>query len=125
MQFSRPAFLSLLLVLILVLAGLLGAQAIIVAQYHRSTAEGVLRDYAGYAADEYARRAEQRLAYQLYPALNALAHVPGNGPVPSPEQLAVQADSQTRRALESARFAFRIAAPESLAQCRASGGCAA
>jgi len=121
MRFSRPAFLTVVLGLILVLAGLLGAQAIIVARYHRNTAEGVLRDYAGYAADEYARRAEQRLAYQVYPALSALAHVSAKGPVPSPEQLAVHADSQTQKALGFAQFAFRVALPDSGMRCKGSG----
>jgi signal transduction histidine kinase len=121
MPFSRPAFLTVVLGLILVLAGLLGAQSIIVARYHRNTAEGVLRDYAGYAADEYARRAEQRLAYQVYPALNALAHVGARGSVPSPERLAVHADSQTRRALGMAQFAFRVALPDSEPHCKGPG----
>src|SRR5881394_4078931 len=107
-RISRPAFLTVILGLTLVLAALLAGEAIVAWRYHRTTAEGVLHDYAGYAVDEYTRRAEQRLAYEVYPALNLLARSAAKPILPSPQQLAIRADSQTRRALGLAQFGFRI-----------------
>ena len=104
----RPTFLTVILGLTLVLAALLAGEAIVAARYHRTTAEGVLRDYAGYALDEYTRRAEQRLAYELYPALNLIARGAAASVLPSPQQLAVKADSQAKKSLALAEFAFRI-----------------
>src|SRR6185503_9583899 len=108
MRFTRPTFLTVILGLTLVLAALLAGEAIVAWRYHRTTTEGVLHDYAGYAVDEYTRRAEQRLAYEVYPALNLLARSAAAPKLVSPQQLAIKADSQTRRSLALAEFGFRI-----------------
>ena len=47
--------------LTLVLAALLALMAQASATYQRTTAEGVLRDYAAFAAEQYVNRVEQRL----------------------------------------------------------------
>lgn len=68
---SRNVVVAALLMLMLGLAALLAAQVQVAAAYHRSTAEGVLRDYAALAAsrlassamqDVYARAAQPTLA---------------------------------------------------------------
>jgi signal transduction histidine kinase len=59
--------LGLTLVLAMVLALMVQSTAV----YHRGTAERVLRDYASFAAEQYANRAQQRLANAVYPALRS------------------------------------------------------
>ena len=101
------AALGLTLILAMVLALLAQASA----AYHRNTAEGVLRDYAAFAAEQYAGRAQQRLAYAVYPALNLLTQAGTgrrNGRLPDPASLAASADQQGRSSLGSAEALFRL-----------------
>jgi signal transduction histidine kinase len=101
------AALGLTLMLAMVLALLAQASA----AYHRNTAEGVLRDYAAFAAEQYAGRAQQRLAYAVYPALNLLTQAGTgrpNGRLPDSASLTASADQQARTSLGSASVVFRI-----------------
>jgi signal transduction histidine kinase len=68
----RTVFVAVALGLTLVLAAVLALMAQASAIYHRSTAEGVLRDYAAFAAEQYVNRAQQRLATGAFPVLNLL-----------------------------------------------------
>jgi signal transduction histidine kinase len=98
--------------LTLVLAVVLALLAQASATYHRSTAEGVLRDYAAFAAEQYAGRGQQRLAYAVYPALNLLTQAGTgrrDGRLPDPASLAASADQQARASLGSAAALFRLA----------------
>ena len=97
--------------LTLVLAVVLALLAQASAAYHRSTAEGVLRDYAAFAAEQYAGRAQQRLASAVYPALNLLTQSGtgrGDGRLPGPASLAASADQQAAVSLGSAAALFRL-----------------
>jgi signal transduction histidine kinase len=69
---TRSLFVVVALGLTLVLAVVLALLAQNSATYQRSTAEGVLRDYAAFAAEEYASRAQQRMTSVVYPRLNQL-----------------------------------------------------
>ena len=104
-------FVVMALGLTLVLAVVLALLAQASATYHRSTAEGVLRDYAAFAAEQYAGRAQQRLAYAVYPALNLLTQAGTgrrDGRLPDPASLAASADQQARASLGSAAALFRL-----------------
>ena len=57
--------------LTLVLAVVLALMVQSTALYHRGTAERVLRDYAAFAAEQFANRSQQRLANAVYPALRS------------------------------------------------------
>ncbi len=97
--------------LTLVLAVVLALLAQASATYHRSTAEGVLRDYAAFAAEQYAGRAQQRLAYAVYPVLNLLTQAGTgrlDGRLPDTASLAASADQQARASLGSAAALFRL-----------------
>jgi signal transduction histidine kinase len=73
----RAAFIVLLLLGTLLVAMFLAVQAIATSRYHRSTAEGVLRDYAQLAAGQYAGRASQEVYYNLVnPVIQELARTP-------------------------------------------------
>ncbi|HEX9893435.1 MAG TPA: hypothetical protein VGA78_05905, partial [Gemmatimonadales bacterium] len=61
------------LLLTLGLAALLGFNVMVTARYHRSVAEGVLRDYAGFAATELEARVQSALAQRIFPLLSVLA----------------------------------------------------
>ena len=70
---ARPGrFVFAALLLTLVLAALLGANALLTARYHRSVAEGVLHDYAAFAATELDARVQGGLAQRLFPLLSVL-----------------------------------------------------
>ncbi len=72
MPLSRSRLVAASLGLILVLVVGLAVLAQSRATYHRRIAARVLHDYAQLAAEEYARRAQQRLAVGLNPALQVL-----------------------------------------------------
>ena len=106
----RSMFVVAALGLTLILAMVLALMAQASAAYHRNTAEGVLRDYAAFAAEQYAGRAQQRLAYAVYPALNLLTQTGTgrpNGRLPEAKSLAA-ADQQARASLGTAAALFRL-----------------
>lgn len=111
---SRTRFIIGLLMATLILAGVLGLQAAAGVRYHRATAEGVLRDYARAAAEEYANRAARELEYYgFYPTFRVLRreHITGGASrVPDPAALA-GADEMERRALKFVRATFRFDVP--------------
>src|SRR6187401_328407 len=80
------------LILTLVMATLLGWNALVIARYHRSVAEGVLGDYADYAASELANRVQGTLAQRFFPLLNAVLDRSGAS-LPTAELLRARADS--------------------------------
>lgn len=71
---------ALLLVLALSLTALLAFEAWRSARYHQAQAEGVLRDYARFAAESYAVRAAQALYAASAPALDGVQHAPSELP---------------------------------------------
>jgi len=91
---------------------ILAAQAVYAVHSHRETAEGVLREYAEFAASELVRRATQELTlYAFAPALRRITEVGANrpgGPVPSPESLRPGADDYERTALDVVTYTFRL-----------------
>jgi signal transduction histidine kinase len=73
----RVVFLVTTLLATLLVVVFLAVQAIMTSRYHQTTAEGVLRDYARLAANQYAARASQDLYYNLIsPALQRLSRMP-------------------------------------------------
>jgi len=99
---SRPPsrFVFAALVATLGLAGVLGANVLITARYHRSVAEGVLRDYAGFAAGELENRVQTALAQRLFPMLSFLGpRRAGSRGLPSVEELGANMDSTVWRAV--------------------------
>jgi signal transduction histidine kinase len=99
----------------LLLTSILAWQAFDAAASHRAIAEGVLRDYATLAADEYIRRTTSQLgAYGYFPLLRSLGTwVHENGSLPTEEQLSAALPERVRRASELVRslFAVPLAAP--------------
>ena len=93
------------LVLTLLLAVLLGANALVVARYHRSVAEGVLRDYADYAASELANRVQGGLAQRIFPILSA---VMSSRTLASAAALRASADTSFWRIAEPGLSWFRL-----------------
>jgi hypothetical protein len=99
------------LILTLVLAVLLGATALLTARYHRSVAEGVLHDYAGFAATELEARVQGGLAQRLFPLLSVLEARGGATPgVPllSPYALSASVDSTVWGALRDSMTVIRL-----------------
>lgn len=68
---SQAAAVTGMLLIALLLVGVLAVNAISSAQYHRETAEGVLRDYAALAAEQYRQRLTNVLSYRAYNPLFA------------------------------------------------------
>ena len=65
------------LAITLVLATALAYQAIAAARSQRATASAVLRDYASFAAEQYAQRMAQDLEYYgVYPIVQAMRTMP-------------------------------------------------
>lgn len=96
----------------LVLAFLLALVAQISTTYQRATAEGVLRDYASFAAEQYVNRAQQRLATGTYQALTLLSEAGTGRPqgaLPSVATLSATADRPIAALLRSASGLFRVA----------------
>jgi len=114
----RGGAIAALLALTLLLTALLAGQAIYAVHSHRQTAEGVLREYAEFAASELVRRATQELTlYAFAPTLRRLATVGVDrvaGPVPSPDSLRPGADDYERSALDVAGYTFRVALADSV-----------
>jgi signal transduction histidine kinase len=115
---ARPGrFVFAALLLTLVLAVLLGANALLTGRYHRSVAEGVLHDYAGFAATELEARVQGGLAQRLFPLLSVLeargAAAPGV-PLPAPSGLGASVDSAVWRSLRDSVTVFRIVPDGSL-----------
>lgn len=79
----RGAILVALLLLTLVVAGGLTYQAHEAARSHRGAVEATLRDYAGFATWEYARRVQGGVVVALHQALHPLFE-PGSHTVPRP-----------------------------------------
>lgn len=84
---SPTRFVFVALLLTLCLSALLGFNALVTARYHRSVAERVLRDYAGFAAAELESRVQTAVARGIFPILSEIgaraAKVHG-GPLPRP-----------------------------------------
>lgn len=70
----RAAIVVALLSLAVVVTGALSWEAISSARLARATAEGVLRDYATFAARQFTRESEVRLDTRVSAALNAVRH---------------------------------------------------
>lgn len=108
----RGGVIAALLVVTLLLTVILAAQAIYAVHSHRETAEGVLREYAEFAASEMVRRTTQELTlYAFAPALRRLAGAGVSrvgGPVPSPESLRPGADDYERTALDVVTYTLRV-----------------
>ncbi len=106
----RAVFVAVALGLTLALAAILALMAQASARYQRTMAEGVLRDYAAFAAEQYINRAEQRLATGAYPVLNLLGASGAGRPggrlsVPRPSD----GDGQAQGLLRSTESLFRLA----------------
>jgi len=90
------------LALTLLFSGALALNALVTARYHRSVAEGVLRDYAAFATAELENRIRVGLATRLSPPLNLLTGRLDRAPEPAwpdPVDLAAEVDSTVWRAL--------------------------
>ena len=95
----------------LVLAALLGMSVLTTARYHRSVAEGVLRDYAGFAAGELEARVQAALAQRLFPVVSVLATRGGlnrDAPLPAPELLRTGVDSMVWTIVGDSLTPFRV-----------------
>ncbi len=78
---SQAAAVTGMLLIALLLVGVLAVNAISSAQYHRETAEGVLRDYAALAAEQYRQHLTNVLSYRAYnPLFAALARAGADNP---------------------------------------------
>ncbi len=98
------------LLLTLLLAVLLAANAMVTARYHRSVAEGVLRDYADYAASELANRVQSTLAQRLFPVLGTVLDgtASDGARLPSAEDLRARTDSMLWRVAGPGLAWFRV-----------------
>ncbi|MCZ6747231.1 MAG: HAMP domain-containing sensor histidine kinase [Acidobacteria bacterium] len=114
----RAPFIAAMLLSSLVLTAVLAWQAQYAAHSHRSIAEGVLRDYAALAADEYVRRAANQIGYYGYDPLikSLMGHVQTLDRLPTLPGFRAEADDRTRAALELVRdlFLVRFDSPASL-----------
>ncbi|MBV9774436.1 MAG: HAMP domain-containing histidine kinase [Gemmatimonadetes bacterium] len=81
---ARSTYTVALLLLTLVLAGVLAYEAQESARSHRATAERTLRDYAGFAAFQFARYAKQGISSTAWTELAPAEQVSGD-PLPPPE----------------------------------------
>lgn len=109
MNNPRTVFVAAALGLTLILAAILALMAQASATHQRSTVEGVLRDYASLAAEQYVNRAQQRLATGAYPVLSLLresgaGRVRGTLPATVPRN----GDPQSQGLLRSASSFFRL-----------------
>lgn len=104
------AFIGVLLVASLVVAGAVAWQAQDAARSHRAMAERVLRDYAGLAAEELVRRSAAQIGnqgyYVLIQALSSATALALPAP-PTPALLATVGDARVRHAAPLVRFSFR------------------
>ena len=99
------------LVATLALAAMLGMSVLTTARYHRSVAEGVLRDYASFAAGELEARVQGALAQRLFPVLSVLAArgaLTPDSPLPPPDQLRTGVDSTVWKLMGQSVTLFRV-----------------
>jgi signal transduction histidine kinase len=99
----RGAWTLLLLGVALAASALLGWQAYDAAASHRAATAAVLRDYAGLAAGELARRAASEVGYRGHYVLTQALVSPRAG-----RTLALDADAQVRRAAPLVRRTFTV-----------------
>ena len=95
----------------LALAAMLGMSVLTTARYHRSVAEGVLRDYAGFAAGELEARVQAALAQRLFPVVSVLATrgaLTRDTPLPAPGQLQTGSDSMVWTLIGDSLTPFRV-----------------
>jgi len=104
---------AVLLALSFALACLLAFNAHRAASSHRQVAEGVLRDYAALAAEQFARRATVEFGYRgYYPLAAALGRITAEPSTafPSPETLTAALPEDGRHASELMATLFRVSA---------------
>ena len=104
---ARTTLVVVLLVVTLLVTAFMAFRAQQAATYHRTTAERVIVDWARYAADETARRAEAQMEfYGAYPVLQLLAAQPSIVDVEGLRSAAVTA--QQKRAVVLVRRVYRL-----------------
>ncbi|HVH11260.1 MAG TPA: HAMP domain-containing sensor histidine kinase, partial [Gemmatimonadales bacterium] len=107
----RGAFIAVLLVLTLVLAGVIALEAYRNFLGHKATAERVLHDYARLAAARFANRTEMSFYYDAFsPATDALARAKAtlpNVPLPAPSHLPATTQPHAPDFRKFARYTFR------------------
>ena len=92
----RPLIVGCLAAALLMVAAL-GYEAVTAARAQRATVEGVLRDYAGLAAEQYARIVGLTLDYEwIFPVLSLFDDAESDGPTADPD-FQVEGQRQTRR----------------------------
>ncbi len=102
------------IVLTLALASVLAYNAQAAERSHRATVENTLREYAGFAAWEFARRArgtiDAAVWNPLYEAVRAKGRLPSRGPLPSPAIVrnALESSSCDCLELSSIHSYFRV-----------------
>ncbi len=107
----RGRFVFAALLLTQVLARVLGVNVVTVGVYHRSVAEGVLRDYAGFAASELEARVQSTLAQRMFPLISVLAARGMADPrtrLTAPADLSPALDSAVWRPSTEGMTVFRI-----------------
>lgn len=93
----------------LALSVILGVDAVLTASRHRTVAEGVLIDYAGFAADELGNRVRTAVGVRLSPVLTAMAAASGSGgTLPAPAALKSEVDSTVWRELADSITLVRV-----------------
>jgi signal transduction histidine kinase len=109
---SRSPLIVVLLLLSLVVVAVLAEQAYEAERSHRAMAENVLRGYAALAGDEFTRRATAELGFlgyfQAITALREAADRSGDGPLPTPAELAATASDEAKHALVLAETFYRF-----------------
>ena len=91
---SRSALVVALLSLAIVVTALLSWEAVASARRARDTAEGVLRDYAALAADQFVREAESRLEAQIAAGLDSVRFASHRDDPLMPRRLPASANCQ-------------------------------
>src|SRR4030095_5709655 len=90
----------------------LGMNALVTARYHRSVAEGVLRDYAAFAAGELESRIQTALAQRFFPIVSLLSAKGADRPdtrLPLPADIAAGVmDTAIGRAIAENLTLFRL-----------------
>ena len=106
----RAAFITVLLVLALGFAVVLGLQAFGAAQYQKAQAERVLRDYAAFAAARFASRSAYDLWYFAFvPAVKTIDHAAGRlGHVPDPARLRPPDDTFPATFFRRIRYSYEL-----------------
>ncbi len=109
----RPLIVGCLTVALLLVAAL-GYEAVAAARAQRETAEGVLRDYAQLAADQFARNVSITLDYGwFYPVVTSLSSLEPGQPFPDPDlEIAVQQERVRIGDLVTGFFRFDLGTRE-------------